>query len=289
MLDTASPDSSMIERVFIRPRNDASRRPICVTGMGRCGTSLTTALIGLLGVELGPTERMLPAAAHDNARGYWEQQDIYEINEEVLAAFSGTWARPPHLPPNWERSPTLTAARRRAEHALAELFGTSQGRWAWKDPRASVTLPFWQDLIGEMDYVLCIRNPSDVAASLVRRGTDGLDLEDSVALWLYYVQAALANTRRCRRLVLRYEDYFTDTDRQMRRLTDFVCGAGTQLSKEVRDRVERFIEPELWHNRDAVGGADRVRAISPEAADMYARLSTHAYTGHSLTDSNANH
>ncbi len=78
--------------------------------MGRCGTSLTTAIIGLLGVDLGPTERMLHTDPYDNARGYWEQQEIYEINEEILRAFGGAWERPPDLPSGWERSPALAAA-----------------------------------------------------------------------------------------------------------------------------------------------------------------------------------
>jgi hypothetical protein len=240
--------------------------------MGRSGTSLTTALIGLMGVDLGPSERMLAAVPNDNARGYWEQREIYEVNEEVLATFGGTWARPPVLPPGWERSPELAAARHRAQDLLTEFFGTCQRRWAWKDPRTSVTLPFWRDLIGEMDYVLCVRNPADVAASLVTRGIDGLDSKEAVALWCHYTRAAFDNTRGCRRLILRYEDYFTDTDRQIQQLVDFVCGPGTQLSDEVHDRIEDFIEPGLWHNRDSIEGADSVRAISPEAADLYVRL-----------------
>jgi hypothetical protein len=250
---------------------------------------LTTALIGLLGVDLGPTERMLPASSNDNVRGYWEQREIYEINEEVLATFGGTWARPPHLSPGWERSPALAVVRDRARNSLTDLFGASEDRWAWKDPRASVTLPFWRDLVGDMDYVICVRNPADVAASLVTRGTDELDFEDSVALWLHYMRAVLKNTKGHRRLILCYEDYFTDTDRQIQRLTEFVYGPDTQLSDELRDRVESFIEPGLWHNRDSVEGTSHVWAISPEAADLYARLSTPEATGQLASRREAQH
>jgi hypothetical protein len=263
----------MIAQAFASIRRDSSEHPICVTGMGRCGTSLTTALIGLLGVDLGPTQGMLPAATDDNARGYWEQREIYEINEEILGIFGGTWGHPPHFPPHWERSPALAAVRDRASRSLADLFGTCGRRWAWKDPRVAITLPFWRDLIGEMDYVLCVRNPADVAASLAQRDTEELDFDDSVALWLQYMRAALENTQGHPRLVLHYEDYFTDTDRQIRRLTDFVYGPGTQLSDETRERIESFIEPGLWHNRDSIEGPDDVRTIPSEAADLYAHLS----------------
>ncbi len=103
-----------------------------------------------------------------------------------------------------------------------------------------------------MDYVLCVRNPADVAASLARRDIKDLYFEDSIALWLHYVRAALENTQGQRRLILCFEDYFIDTDRQIRRLAEFVCGPSAQLSDETHDRVESFIEPELWRNRDSV-------------------------------------
>ena len=253
---------------------DSPGPPICITGMGRCGTSLTTAIIGLLGVDLGSVERMLPTNLDDNARGYWEQQEIYEINEEILRAFGGTWRRPPDLLPGWERSFALAATRDRARDSLTTLFGTREQRWAWKDPRASMTLPFWRDLIGDMDYVLCVRNPADVAASLVQRGTDELDFEDSVALWLRYLRAALEGTRGSRRLILRYEDYFSDTERQIQRLTEFVCGKDALLSDGIRNSVDSFIDPGLWHHRDSGNGIDRVQAVSPEASDLYTHLTT---------------
>jgi hypothetical protein len=257
--------------------------------MGRSGTSLTTALIGLLGVNLGPTERMLPTDPYDNARGYWEQQEIYEINEEILRAFGGAWERPPDLPRGWEQSLALAGVRDRARNSLIDLFESREGRWAWKDPRAAVTLPFWRDLIGEMDYVLCVRNPTDVAASLAKRDIKELEFDNSVALWLHYVRAALENTQGHRRLILCYEDYFTDTDRQIQRLAEFVCGPDTQLSDETRDRVENFIDPGLWRNRDSVEGGDHSQAISPEAADLYVRLATHAATGQPVSGHDVRH
>jgi hypothetical protein len=257
--------------------------------MGRCGTSLTTAIIGFLGVDLGPTETMLCANPDDNARGYWEQQEIYGINEQILQAFGGTWAHPPDLPPGWERSPALDGIRDQVHDSLTTLFGDREQRWAWKDPRASVTLPFWQDLIGDMDYVLCVRNPADVAASLAKRGNEEIEFEDSVALWLRYLRAALDSTHNSRRLILRYEDYFTNTERQIQRLTEFVCGPGTHLSDEIHDRVVNFIEPELWHNRDSLEGAVSIRDASPEAADLYAHLATHASAGQSLPEPDTRH
>jgi hypothetical protein len=257
---------------FAALRGSSAKRPICVLGMGRSGTSLTTALLGLLGVYLGPEERMLEAVEHDNARGYWEQSEIYEINKEIMAAFGGSWESPPSLPRGWERSPNLAGTRDRASQLIDDLFGACDGRWAWKDPRASVTLPFWRPLIGRMDYILCIRNPADVAGSLERRGGENADFEGSLGLWLHYVRAALHHTRGSRRLILLYEDYFAHTDLQIRRLNDFVCGRGKSPDNELRKRLKNFIEPDLWHNRDFGDGLARVEAVSPEVVELYTGL-----------------
>jgi hypothetical protein len=216
---------------------------------------------------------MLPAAENDNARGYWEQREIYEINEEIMAAFGGTWEWPPALSAGWERSPVLAPTYDRARRALADLYGACEGRWAWKDPRVSVTLPFWQSVIGLMDYVLCVRNPADVAASLAKRGDEDIDFAHSMDLWVHYMRAGLKNTRGNRRLILRYEDYFADKDRQIQRLADFVCGQDTPLNDTLRGRMASFVEPGLWHNRDEGEGIERVRAVSPQAAELYERLS----------------
>jgi hypothetical protein len=205
-------------------------------------------LVGALGVDLGPAQSMMPAVAHDNACGYFEQTAIYEVNEELLGVFGGSWAQPPELPVGWERSPAVLELHGRCTDVLDALFPErATRRWGFKDPRAALTLPFWKSLVGEMDYIICVRDPFDVAMSLgARPEPDTIGLEESVALWLRYVRAALDNTAGCRRLILRYDDYFRDTRRQLERLASFVLGR--PLGGEV-ERLEALIEDELWHHR----------------------------------------
>jgi hypothetical protein len=260
-------------RIRVR-RAGSQRRPICVIGMGRCGTSLTTALLGVLGVDLGPTESMLAAVEDDNARGYWEQRPICDVNEQILELFGGMWAKPPELEPGWENAESLAALGDECGAMLAELYGTAGCRWAWKDPRTAVTLAFWRKLIGEMDYIICVRNPVDVAASLTRRGIHELDFDVCLLLWMRYTQAAIDGTSGARRLILHYEDYFRARDRQLERLSTFVLGrAARRTLKQKRDCIDSFIEPSLWHHRESSAAAiQRVREVTPEAAHLYERL-----------------
>ena len=44
----------------------------------------------------------------------------------------------------------------------------SAGVWGWKDPRNSLTLPFWQDLLPGLKTLIMVRNPLEVAHSMKR-------------------------------------------------------------------------------------------------------------------------
>jgi hypothetical protein len=139
-----------------------------------------------------------------------------------------------------------------------------------------LTIPFWRDLIGDMDFVICVRNPADVAASITQREhNDGLHLDGSVALWLRYTRAALDNTLRSRRIVLVAEDLLADPHRQIARLGAFV-GASDARVRSVQRTASELIDPQLWHHRSSADGIARVREVCPDAADLYASLRTAA-------------
>src|SRR5688572_17455910 len=136
--------------------------------MHRSGTSVVARLLNLLGVDLGPADRLMPPHPEDNPRGYWEHLPILAINNELLARFGATWHEPPSLAAGWERDPALADLRDRARAVIDEDF-RGKALWGWKDPRTCLTLPFWQAVLGPMTYVLCFCNPSDVQRSLARR------------------------------------------------------------------------------------------------------------------------
>src|SRR4051794_10040085 len=158
--------------------------------MHRSGTSVVSRLLNLLGVNLGSAS-YLTASGPDNPKGYWEHRGFVEINDQVLAAFSGRWDCPPAFPGGWFRAPELSASREQAQRLLCDEF-SSTPLWGWKDPRTSLTLPFWQDLIGPMRYVIPVRNPLAVVASLVQRNQ--MAPLEAEWLWLVHTQAILAAT-----------------------------------------------------------------------------------------------
>lgn len=243
---------------------------VCVLGMQRSGTSMTTRLLNLLGVYLGPDNHLLESHWH-NPTGFWEHQGIQSINTDILECLGGTWFRPPVLEPGWERSPALERLRDRALALVDREFG-DEPIWGWKHPSTSLTLPFWQSLLPRMRYVLCLRDPMGSARSLQTR--DGRSLEDSVYLWLTHVRSALAHTDTSPRAAVFYEDALTDWRPVVQRLADFVGLSERAKAPEVQDAIASFIRPDLNHHRpelDETAG-DIAPGVLATARAVYAEL-----------------
>jgi glycosyltransferase involved in cell wall biosynthesis len=217
---------------------------ICVLGMHRSGTSLVARMINLLGWDLGPRRNMLEVAP-DNPKGFWEHRLLSEINREVLARLGGRWNAVPPLLTGWENARELHDLKRQARTVIAEDFGESP-RWAWKDPRTCLTLPFWRGVLSTMRYVLVVRNPLDVAASLYRRSREPVSAQRSFDLWLTYVLASLRNTRGDRRLIVSYEALMADAGRELCRLESFLGGCD---DTDRHDAALHAVDQTLWHHR----------------------------------------
>ncbi len=228
-----------------RPRNPMQPYVICVLGMHRSGTSLVSGLLGHLGFSHGPPEAMMPPNEF-NPRGYWEHQPLVDINDALLAMFGGRWASPPDFPPRWHERPELEPLRQEARRILETDFGQTE-RWVWKDPRTCLTLPFWQPLIPSARFILCIRNPRDVALSLRRR--DNFPLAAGGQLWLRYLASAVRHTAGRPRMILSYEELGREPHTGLERLGRFVGLALPLDSPETARAWSKVVDPSLGHFR----------------------------------------
>lgn len=219
-------------------------RPVCVLGVGRSGTSLAARALNLLGVDLGPQDRML-APSEVNPKGYWEQREAVELNGEILAALGGDWWCPPPLPAGWELAEDMAGLRSRVGDLVERYFGRSE-RWGFKDPRTTLTLPIWRSVVGEFDHVICMRNPLEVRAS-----ADGALPEevDEIALWLYYGCEALRLTAGRRRTFVFYEEWLTDAVGVTARLARFLHGPDWAVDGSAAGRAATEWDPALRRRR----------------------------------------
>ena len=217
---------------------------VCVVGMHRSGTSLVARLLNLLGVELGPVDHLVKPAA-DNPKGFWEHEYLFRINKRILIQLGGHSHEPPVFSANWENSPELEPLKQRAREIISEDFSRA-GIWGWKDPRTSLTLRFWQQIVPGMHYVICIRNPVAVARSLQRR--DDLSPLRGMYLWLAYMQAALRDTAGQPRIIVIYDELLDDCKRELDRLGAFIGRREQAEQPETIQAARDFVDIGLRHH-----------------------------------------
>lgn len=251
---------------------------------------------------------MLPAA-FDNPEGFWESLSFKNLNDEILAALGGTYDAPPRLPEGWHEREALDPVREKAGAALRGLSAHEPA--GWKDPRNSLTLPFWLSLLPRLKVIVCVRHPLDVARSERRRreqlyrqsrpGISSLPLyvagwrlydrvagalsvrprlipsyQSCFALWKLYNQEILAHTGPENRLVTHYDSYFVDPAAELRRALKFL---NMSVPEEQVGRSCSAVVPELRHNRAAAHKSSEPR-VPREVAELYTRLCEEAgFTG----------
>lgn len=212
-----------------------SPRGVVVCGMHRSGTSAVARVVNLLGIPLLASDLLPPDDA--NPRGYWESEALRRFDDELLEAVGGSWSLPP-VAPDWSRADGL---RERAR----EAFGASlAGEWVWKDPRASITLPWWRETFGLAPaVVLAHRDPREVAGSLARR--DGFPVERSFALWERYVHSALAAAAGLPAYVVGYADLLEHPEAVAGRLAEWLRGQGLAAAGARPGEVAAFVDAGL--------------------------------------------
>lgn len=236
---------------------------ICIVGMHRSGTSMIARLLSLCGLDLGPPDKFLKADAA-NPLGHFEHRGFLEIDRKLLKFFKATWQEPPGLRPGWYLDPKLAPLRAEVEALAATFAGKSP--WGWKEPRASLFLPFWKAAIPSMRFVVCIRSPLEVARSLEKRNKT--PLRKGASLWYRYMRASIEDTEGCPRLFTFFEDYFDSGSAEIERLLRF---CGLQLPGD-NAQLNSAIATELRHHTSVIQSLLQEPAVTPECKLFYLGL-----------------
>lgn len=115
-------------------------------------------------------DRMFRADAF-NVKGYFEDLDFLEFQRSVLQE-SCRAGEPGWADWGWTESEELDRDKFqnhvRAARELIAARDRASGIWGWKDPRTSLMLDFWAELLPDARYLLVYRLPWDVADSILR-------------------------------------------------------------------------------------------------------------------------
>ena len=224
---------------------------------------MLTRLLHACGLYLGPQNQLLPPQT-DNPDGFWEHLGFVALNDELLNELGGAWDLPPKASENFKHV-RLDPLRMKAQ-LLVEGFDSS-GIWGWKDPRNSLTLPFWQDLLPGLKTVIMVRNPLEVAYSMKER--NGTSYSFGLRLWEIYNRRAIESANDQERLVTNYDLFFEDAESELRRIAQFIglpdtqaAGAAALVTK--RRRHTHFTVDHLIDARVAPKVIDLYRALIAE-------------------------
>ena len=228
------------------PPNEASRSAILVLGMHRSGTSAVTRLLNLRGAGLG--RDLLPAKA-DNERGFWENRAIVELHERLLQRAGLRWHDLLGADDRLQE-----ATRRELGDALPGVLDSqfdAAALFVVKDPRLSLLVPVWSEALAALAvrplFVITIRHPDEVAASLARR--DGLPVAQSHLLWLQHLVEAERATRGQARVFVHYERLLSDWRAELARMTRSLYIRWPDPNPGFEDAASEFIAPALRHHR----------------------------------------
>jgi glycosyltransferase involved in cell wall biosynthesis len=232
---------------------ESGKKLIVVLGMHRSGTSAVARGLQIMGVGLG--ERLMPAVEGDNPTGFWEDLDVYDLNNEMLESLHSDWqgllpVEAHHVQELRRNGFFLRAVELiRAKLQDERVFGL-------KDPRMARLAPFWVEVFAhcslDVSYVLVVRNPLSVTRSLQHR--NGIDPGAGYALWLTHVIGSLQATRACTRIVVDYDLLMADPGRELHRIARTLELAIDE--QKLNEYVCSFLDQSLRHARHTLADLD---------------------------------
>jgi glycosyltransferase involved in cell wall biosynthesis len=248
---------------------DKGKRIIVVLGMHRSGTSAVTRGLQVMGVDLG--DKLMPAIEDINAKGFWEDLDLYALNNELLSFLVSDWH---HLAPIEFGDVKALKKNSYFVRAVELICQKVKNRaiFGFKDPRVAKLLPFWKEVFSccqlDMSCVLAVRHPLSVAKSLAKR--DGFDAEKNYFLWLGYVVESLSGTVGLRRVVVDYDKLMRSPEFEVNRIAK-------QLDLEIdlaelQNYSSEFLDKALQHTVYDLNDLSLDDACPPLVREIYATL-----------------
>jgi hypothetical protein len=130
--------------------------------MPRSGTSFAAGVFGALGYyAVADPDKELRKGDEHNPFGYWEAEQLVEMNVEVLRrvgySHHNTWMYPAI---GEEAAARITDLEPTQQHRDFVSAYANRAPWMWKDPRMCYTLPYWWKMMdADNTAVLLMRRP----------------------------------------------------------------------------------------------------------------------------------
>ena len=230
------------------PDARAERQALVVAGMHRSGTSAMARALSLAGAAL---PRDLMPGAPDNPSGFWESLGVVALNDRVLRELGSCWDDVL----GFQARPALARARPemvRNIRAVVRSTYRDESLIVLKDPRISLLVPLWEAALLDEGYtpvyVIMVRDPRQVAASLLRR--NGFPRSKGLLLWASHMVAVERDTRGSRRRFVPYDDLLASAETELAKVEETMDGRALQITRLSSLELERFVDPSMRHASD---------------------------------------
>lgn len=220
--------------------NNRNKKCLFILGMHRSGTSALAGMLHHLGFNLG--DNLMPENTY-NKKGYYEDMDIYKLNDNILSSYGRKWD---------SIYPFEAGSHDYYKRKIQDLFFkkiNDSTSIVIKDPRISLLYPLWEDALREVGVslyvIIAIRNPVEIADSLSRR--DGIATFKALLLWANYVLSAEKYTKNEKRTFIHYDKVLSHPKEVMESLFKQLKFK-QDISLNKLDKATEFIDKSLKHH-----------------------------------------
>jgi hypothetical protein len=260
---TPRPDSE-------RAHSSDAKTAVVVLGPYRSGTSALARVLNLCGAFL--PQRVVAARLGINPKGFWETEAVNDLNARLMQYLGADWNRVDFALPTG--GPLLEEFLVNCRDVLGSEYGDAP-LILIKDPRICVLAPLWDRALQESGYrpvyVVCVRNPLEVARSLGNDMPTGLGF----ALWSDYMRSveAFVAAQRVHAVHVRYTDLLDDWRSVVRRIARAL---DVPLASELHaSEIDAFLEADLRNHRATDAEFDELAAAAAQDSavrELYRRM-----------------
>lgn len=242
-------------------------RVLVVLGMHRSGTSLLAAMLECLGVDYGD---QLIGPRSDNPKGFWEDAEAISLNDSMYMALDGFSSSLGFDEQKLSSMPECAGFQARIAALLSHRLKRC-AIYGIKDPRMSRLMRVWAPVLekvsDQVDYLIPLRNPLSVAASLAAR--DGFSIRKGLLLWYEHMYRILEFSQGRRAMVVDYDDFLDSPQAILKGIASefklsFDQTHFDSFSKDVMDvglRHNSFESADLDKHPDAFPALRRLYAV----------------------------
>jgi len=151
---------------------DKVKKVLLLMGQHRSGSSVFTGMLEIFGAYLGRNIEMSPNKW--NEKGYFENRDLYVINEKLLTLLRSSWDDCSEV--NYDaisKEQREEQVKRIKSTIIKDVNNSETGLFVAKDPRISILLPFYLEALKdtniEVELMFTTRSDREIIDSLERR------------------------------------------------------------------------------------------------------------------------